>query len=59
MKENNHEEQYTVVVNGKGEYSIWPLDKVSAPGWENDGHTGSKSECLDYINCVWKNMVLG
>jgi MbtH protein len=56
-----HEEQedkmmYKVVLNHEEQYSIWPADRANAPGWRDDGKTGSRRECLDYIQTVWTDM---
>ena len=44
---------YKVVVNAEGQYSIWPADRENALGWNDAGKTGSKAECLAYIEEVW------
>lgn len=48
--------QYKVVVNHEEQYSIWPLEAKNALGWKDAGKTGSKQECLDYIESVWTDM---
>jgi MbtH protein len=47
---------YKVVVNHEEQYSIWPVDKKSPPGWADAGKTGSKVECLAYVRDVWTDM---
>jgi len=47
---------YNVVVNHEGQYSIWPADRENALGWCSVGMTGTKEECLDFINQVWTDM---
>jgi MbtH protein len=47
---------YRVVVNPEDQYSIWPGDRESPPGWRDAGTTGSKTECLAYISDVWTDM---
>jgi MbtH protein len=47
---------YTVVVNHEEQYSIWPADRELPLGWTAVGKTGSKQECLDYIEEVWTDM---
>ena len=42
----NHEEQY----------SIWPADRELPLGWFDAGKTGTKAECLAYIQEVWTDM---
>ncbi len=47
---------YKVVVNHEEQYSIWPADRENAPGWSDVGKSGSKAECLAYIEEVWTDM---
>jgi MbtH protein len=47
---------YKVVVNHEEQYSIWPLDRENPPGWRDVGKTGTKPECLAYIEEVWTDM---
>jgi MbtH protein len=47
---------YRAVVNHEEQYSIWPLDRELPPGWSDTGRSGSKQDCLDYINEVWTDM---
>jgi len=47
---------YKVVVNHEEQYSIWPAERENAPGWRDAGQTGTKAECLAYIERVWTDM---
>jgi MbtH protein len=47
---------YRVVVNSEEQYSIWPADRVNAPGWFDEGKSGTKEECLHHIETVWVDM---
>ncbi len=47
---------YKVVVNHELQYSIWLVDRENALGWDDDGKSGTKAECLDYIEQVWTDM---
>lgn len=47
---------YTVVMNHEEQYSIWPAERELPLGWQAVGKTGSKSECLAYIEEVWTDM---
>ena len=47
---------YKVVVNHEEQYSIWPADRELPPGWNDAGKTGTKAECLAYIEEVWTDM---
>jgi MbtH protein len=48
--------QYKVVLNHEEQYSIWPADRENAPGWRDAGQTGTRAECLAYIERVWTDM---
>jgi MbtH protein len=45
-----------VVVNDEEQYSIWPVERANPPGWRDAGQTGTKAECLAYIERVWTDM---
>ena len=47
---------YKVVVNHEEQYSIWPAERDNAPGWNDEGKTGTKDECLAHIKDVWTDM---
>lgn len=47
---------YEVVINHEEQYSIWPADRDTPLGWKTVGKTGTKQECLDYIEEVWTDM---
>ena len=47
---------YKVVVNQEEQYSIWPAHRENALGWTDASKTGSKQECLGYIQEIWTDM---
>lgn len=47
---------YRVVINHEEQYSIWPASRENPLGWRDAGKTGSKQECLAYIEEVWTDM---
>ncbi|MGZ9932436.1 MbtH family protein [Streptomyces sp. NC-S4] len=47
--------RFTVVVNGEEQYSIWAEGREVPLGWRDTGVTGTKEECLEYIDEVWKD----
>jgi len=49
-------EDYRVVMNDEGQYSIWPVGRENAPGWRDAGFTGGKGECLAHIQEVWTDL---
>jgi MbtH protein len=56
QSEKEHDESYKVVVNHEEQYSIWPAADANAPGWKDEGKSGTKAECLAYIDEVWVDM---
>jgi len=47
---------YKVVLNHEEQFSIWFEDRPNPLGWTDAGKSGSKAECLEYINEVWTDM---
>jgi MbtH protein len=47
---------YKAVVNDEEQYSIWPDHRPLPAGWREAGKSGTKKECLDYIEQVWTDM---
>jgi MbtH protein len=47
---------YKVVVNHEEQYSIWFAHRPIPAGWREAGKSGSKEECLEYIEHVWTDM---
>lgn len=47
---------YKAVVNDEEQYSIWFADRELPRGWREAGKTGTKAECLAWINEVWTDM---
>jgi len=45
-----------VVVNHEGQYSLWPADRENPAGWTDAGKSGSKEECLAFVEEVWTDM---
>ena len=47
---------YKVVINHEEQYSIYPENRENPPGWIDAGITGTKEECLEYIEKNWIDM---
>lgn len=47
---------HLVVMNAEDQYSVWPGDRDIPDGWRAEGFTGSRQECLDYIDTAWTDM---
>lgn len=56
MQETEDTRNYRAVVNHEEQYSIWPVEKDLPLGWRDTGKTGTKQECLSYIEEVWTDM---
>jgi MbtH protein len=56
MEDEEDDNIYRVVVNDEEQYSIWLDYKPNPPGWRDGGKTGTKQECLTYIDEVWTDM---
>lgn len=56
MSEHEDNTIYKVVINHEEQYSIWPADRENPAGWRDEGKSGLKQECLDYIKEVWTDM---
>jgi MbtH protein len=48
--------RYLVVVNQEDQYSLWLEQKPLPAGWRAAGGAGTKAECLDFVEAVWKDM---
>lgn len=56
MEQKEDTRVYKAVVNHEEQYSIWPASKDLPLGWRDAGKTGSKQECLQFIEDVWTDM---
>ena len=56
MDEQEDKTIYDVVVNDEEQFSIWPSHKEIPAGWKAAGKTGTKAECLAYVEEVWTDM---
>lgn len=48
--------RYKVVINHEEQYSIWPEGRDNPVGWTDAGKSGSKDECLAYIDEAWTDI---
>jgi MbtH protein len=56
MFEDDDNRIYKAVMNHEEQYSIWPADRENPLGWRDAGKTGTKQECLSFIEEVWTDM---
>jgi len=52
----DHRTMWKVVVNHEKQYSIWPADRENPLGWDDEGASGTKADCLEHIEAVWTDM---
>jgi MbtH protein len=56
MSDDEDTTEYTVLVNGEEQYSLWPERKAIPEGWRAAGKRGSRDECSRYVDGVWQDM---
>jgi len=49
-------ESFVVVRNDEEQCSIWWADREVPKGWREVGKSGSREECLEYIDQTWTDM---
>lgn len=48
--------RYQVLVNDEDQYSLWLANHDVPAGWRSVGVSGSKQECMDYVDQTWTDM---
>lgn len=56
MSDEDEGRRFTVVKNHEEQYSIWPQGRELPAGWADAGKSGTRAECLDYVERVWVDM---
>jgi MbtH protein len=56
MTEDETDTRYRVVVNHEEQYSIWLADRANPVGWRDAGPSGSRDECLRWVDEHWTDM---
>jgi len=49
-------DQFDVVINDEEQYSIWATGRAVPAGWTTVGVSGTRENCLAYIEEVWTDM---
>ena len=49
-------QEYCVLVNHEGQYSLWPGFLNIPAGWTAAGPKGQRKECLAWIDLNWTDM---
>jgi len=47
---------FKVLVNGEGQYSLWPEWKTIPGGWTDTGFQGDKKACVAHVDETWTDM---
>lgn len=47
---------FKVLVNDKGQHSIWPSAQQALSGWQRVGPTGPKQDWLEWIKVNWPDI---
>jgi MbtH protein len=47
---------FTVVINDEEQYSIWPAELDIPAGWHGVGKSGTREECVGYVDEVWTDI---
>jgi MbtH protein len=56
MSWEDENQRFVVVMNHEEQYSIWFEEREIPAGWMTVGKSGTKQECLEYIENVWTDM---
>jgi len=57
MSESPDDRQmFKVLLNGEEQYALWPADREAPAGWRDAGRSGTKAECLAYVDEVWTDL---
>lgn len=51
-----HPGRFVVVINAEEQHSIWPEARELPRGWNREGYSGSRSDCLAHIDAVWTDI---
>jgi MbtH protein len=54
--EDDDGQTYVVVMNDEEQYSICPASRAVPDGWRQVGKSGTKAECLGYVDEVWTDL---
>ena len=49
-------ENFCVLVNTEGQYSLWSVFREPPQGWSVTGPRGTRQTCLDWIETQWVDM---
>lgn len=50
------DDDFNVVINEAGQYSLWPTGRALPIGWAKEGFAGDRDSCLNHISIVWTDI---
>jgi MbtH protein len=53
---DNEATVFVVLINDEDQHSLWPKFKEIPAGWRQVGPTGTKEDCLKYVEANWTDM---
>jgi MbtH protein len=55
-EQNEDTRVYVVLINDEEQYSLWPRNQDVPAGWRSVDVSGSKEECMKYVDETWTDM---
>ncbi len=55
-EQNEDTRVYVVLINDEEQYSLWPRNQDVPAGWRSVDISGSKEECMKYVDETWTDM---
>jgi MbtH protein len=52
----NDDDEYLVLINQEGQYSLWPSFREVPAGWSITGPRTGRKGCLEWIDQNWTDM---
>ncbi|WP_114653065.1 MbtH family protein [Polynucleobacter necessarius] len=49
-------DHFKILINEENQHSLWPAQKIAPLGWTETGFTGSKAECVEFVDESWQDM---
>jgi len=49
-------QEFCVLINDEGQYSLWPTFKKIPKGWTAVGPQGARKDCVAYIQANWTDL---
>ena len=56
MSTHDTSSDFVVLINDEEQYSLWSTSMAVPAGWRVVHGPGEKQSCLEYVDCVWKDL---